>query len=608
MKVKNYFVGLMLLSSAVLGMQAETYYVDANHASANDENAGTSADAPWKTLNVSKWAETGGIINIAPGNYYQTVETLIKGNTELIGSSKGEVVILSMDDEDFAEDRFGNAPLTDRFFTTEAGVNLTVKNLTMKNLRFGNEEGNPDTGGFLNTGDGSVLVVESVDFLNAIVPKGANAVINARGPVSLTDVLIQDCHLEETAAAGDAIVSVVSPGSAKLTMEKVRIFNCSSSGGSIVNILQGGTNKAELYVNNCTFEGNKFQNWGGGIRADIPNAGKLTFHITNSFFKGNQGGGTGVTFIQSNVWEGQPERATKEMDVLFFNNTFIENYKEAGHSSVYASNDDGREWVTGTFSFVNNTLVNNSSNEVGKQGTAFLFVQTPNAEFNLINNLVMTEEGEGLILFSLGGDRETDKLGLGTSTGNLTEHTGGGDNKLLLAVMDEKKGNYFAPEIPGEEEGEMTRQPLSELITFGEIVRPENGNAPFLPVLEGSFNIDKGKEHDLVPAQDARGADIYNGLKDIGAYEYNPDFVPDDGNSFVDMFEKPVVYAYPNPFTDVIKVSKQVKKVEIFQLNGSAIMEATNVSEVNVSALKKGLYLVRLTSLDGNSVTVKMLK
>jgi len=600
MKKKNYlFVLTTVLIFAAINVYSATYYVDALHPNASDDNVGTDSSAPWKTLNTSKWKETGGVINLSAGNYYLTVETYIEANTELIGTSRDEVVILSMDDDDFAEDRFGNAPLTERFFTAASDVKLTVKNLTMKNLRFGNDEGNPDTGGMLNTNENAVLLVENVKFQNAIVPKGANAVVNAMGPVTLRDVVIEDCELEETGDSNDAIVCVGSNGTSMLSMDKVRIFNCFSSGGSIVNVKQGGNGNSELYVNNCTFENNTYANWGGGIRGVCREPGKINFHITNSFFMHNQGGGTGCTFIQS---DGDP--AEKELNVLFVNNTFIENYKDGGHNSVYSSNDDGQAWITGSFTFVNNTMVNNSSSEPGKNGNGFLFVQTPNAEFNFINNIAMTNEGESMVLFNLPEHRDDyDKPGLGTTTGNITERVGGGLNFVVLSVIDEEKGNYLAPEKTDDE----GRIPLSELILFNDVVRPDNGNAPFLPVLEGAFNIDKGKLHDLVPDLDSRGAEIYGDFKDVGAFEYNPDFTDDTS-------VKPLkdddnrMFVYPNPFNDCIYVSEEIESVEIFNLNGSLILSKNIRSQINVSELKKGLYLMRLKNREGKTTVFKVLK
>lgn len=590
MEKKNYIFIVLLLSLFSFQMAAQTYYVNASHQNASDNNPGTSADAPWATLNPNKW--TGGTINIAAGTYFIFEEIIILDNTTIVGSSKDEVIITTMDDEEFfEEDRQGNLPYTDKFFTAIDEVNLTVKNLTVKNMRYGDGE-NTFIGGVFNTGVGSVLTVERVNIKNAIVPAGANAVVNAQGEVILTDVLIEDCELGNTGDSNNAIVCAYSPTTSKMTLEKVRILNCNSSGGSIVNVRQGGNGNSELRVNNCTFENNTYANWGGCVRGVCQTEGKLTFHVTNSFYMHNQGGGTGCNFIQSDGAE-----ARKEFDVFFSNNTFVENYKNGGHSVVYASNDDGQAWIVGTVTFVNNTMVNNSSNETGKDGTAFLIVQTPNATFNFINNIAMTDTGEAMVMFALGGDRATDVTGIGTITGNVVERVGGGHNLMSAILIDASDGNYLAP-VDGED-----RLPLSEVIKFGDVVRPANDDAPYLPVLEGSYNIDKGTAHTLAPTLDVRGVGAYGDSKDAGAYEWN-------GTSSIDPIrsDKINIIAYPNPFVSVINFSQNLSFVEIFNMNGICVYKQNNVNSVEVSGLDRGVYIVRATALDGGTSVIRMIK
>jgi len=588
MKKKVYALIVLFLSFCAIQTQATNYYADPSNANASDDNAGTDPSAPWATLNPSVWSETGGTINLAAGNYYLTDEIVMSADVEIVGSSKDEVVILSMDDEDFmTEDRTSGAlPLTGKFFTTVEGSNLTVRNVTVKNLRYGNAEGTAVFGGMFNTESG-LLTLQDMNIINAIVPVGGGAAITAHGNVSLNNVLVQDCVLGSTGDAANAIIFLGGLITPTLTMEKVHLLNNNASAGSVVNVNPGADLASAIYVNNCTAENNNYATWGALIRGVCnANGHNLTYNITNSFFMNNVGVGSGACFIQCDA------STTKTLNVLLQNNTFFHNYRD-GFGTAFSTNDWGGVNTTGTVSMINNSFIDNTIAEPGKAGAAILYVLAPAATFNFINNLAMVPGGESIVFFT-----NDNTAGIGTFTGNITESVGGGINALTSLCFDETTGNYLAPVVDGN------RVALSTVISFGDLVRPQNGDAPYIPVLESSYNIDKGISNALVTPLDARGAGVYNSLKDVGAYEYNPDFTVSVKS--LDATKK--ISAYPNPFTDVINLSENMAKVVIYNINGVRTITKSNVDKVNVSNLNKGMYLVRATAQNGKTYTLRMIK
>ncbi len=65
---------------------------------------------------------------------------------------------------------------------------------------------------------------------------------------------------------------------------------------------------------------------------------------------------------------------------------------------------------------------------------------------------------------------------------------------------------------------------------------------------------------------------------------------------------------YPNPASNVIYFSTDVSKVEIYNLNGQSIRTTKpNGKSMDVSSLKKGVYLLKAQTKDG-SVTQKLIK
>jgi hypothetical protein len=67
---------------------------------------------------------------------------------------------------------------------------------------------------------------------------------------------------------------------------------------------------------------------------------------------------------------------------------------------------------------------------------------------------------------------------------------------------------------------------------------------------------------------------------------------------------------YPNPATDVInlKSSKDIKGVSIFDLSGKIVKQSTGASQVNVSSLAKGNYILQAINKDGSVENTKFIK
>jgi len=67
---------------------------------------------------------------------------------------------------------------------------------------------------------------------------------------------------------------------------------------------------------------------------------------------------------------------------------------------------------------------------------------------------------------------------------------------------------------------------------------------------------------------------------------------------------------YPNPFTDVLRISdvKGVKSVSVNDMSGRQVKSLAPSAELNLSSLKEGLYIVTLQMEDGSVKTFKAIK
>lgn len=75
-------------------------------------------------------------------------------------------------------------------------------------------------------------------------------------------------------------------------------------------------------------------------------------------------------------------------------------------------------------------------------------------------------------------------------------------------------------------------------------------------------------------------------------------------------FAKQNLTLYPNPATNSISINSEaeIKAVEIYTLNGQKVLETATTSNIDISKLSSGIYLVKATDISGNTNTSKLLK
>jgi len=73
---------------------------------------------------------------------------------------------------------------------------------------------------------------------------------------------------------------------------------------------------------------------------------------------------------------------------------------------------------------------------------------------------------------------------------------------------------------------------------------------------------------------------------------------------------KGLINVYPNPFVDVVKISdiKDVKSISVNDISGRQIKTLAPATELNLSQLKEGLYIINLNMHDGSVKSFKTIK
>ncbi|MFV0472577.1 MAG: right-handed parallel beta-helix repeat-containing protein, partial [Paludibacteraceae bacterium] len=126
--------------------------------------------------------------------------------------------------------------------------------------------------------------------------------------------------------------------------------------------------------------------------------------------------------------------------------------------------------------------------------------------------------------------------------------------------------------------------------------RNEDGSLPsinFLHLKEGSDLIDLGTD---------LGFPYHGTAPDLGAFEFAP-------QTSVGQISKENPTFYPNPVKDILHFNDMVQKqVEIINADGKIVQKENTTSEINVSYLQKGFYLIRVKSPKKKLIILKMIK
>lgn len=588
MKTKIYLLLMLLIPMLSMHAVTTTFYVNPASLAANDQNAGTDPTAPWMSLNSTKWIE-GSVVMLSSGLHSVLKTANVNVNVTLQGTSKSNVVIEGLSADDIA--RGSESP---QFFQITGNKTLTVKDVTLRNFATTVDL----WGGMFNVSATSTLTLVNVDIKNAKLPVRGGAAIYSEGSLNLTNVLFENCI-----SAIGAAVSIQGLGVA--TLENVTFRNNSTDDGTPAYKFGGAicinTPTAVVNINNSYFDSNRCANdisnpgfnypVGGAIAFRIGSGCNAKLHITNSTFNKNFAAWEGGAIMIDKMGAFSP---SGNVDLLFTNNTFIENYVNATHGQVFAIGGGDDANMKGSISFVNNTFMHNAQ-PIPTSSYSSLFFNSTGITFNCVNNIMHDQVwnvaqqkffGWGFVL--------------NNGVGNFVSPT--------------FKGNVWDA-VGGDLGGVIYDQMYSTNNAFGinavdSVLTIPTAGVPYLAIKNvNSIAINRGIDAlilngiNIVPSVDVRGSAKYGASKDAGAYEYNPNLT-----SINNITSEATMFAYPNPFSDIIYLSKEVVSISIFDLSGINRLNATKVSKINVADLHTGLYIIRLVKADGTVLTKKMQK
>lgn len=595
--MKKVFIILLVFAMTIPASAIDKIvYVNQNSATASDEHEGTDPENPWLTLNSSKWTDNM-TIHIANGTYNIPVKIgIVNDNISLIGQSRSGVILQSMDDASFAAGTTGNT------LFQLSGKNASFRSVTIKNVR----DNIVKLGGAFDVLQSGNLTLTDVTLMNLVTAQstwsGGGAIMVRGGTLNVDSCTFEACHSNFGGAIMTYTSSTINANTVNISNTrfinnanpKQAFFTGSHFGGAITF-----SGKGTFNIDKCYFEGNQARlntsntgsGVGGAIMVRLDANATSSLNITNSVFYRNESDGAGSVMAIGN----NGVNTSTVFNINLTNNVFYQNkgnvYSGAAANTL-ALNSTGVMY-TGTFIFANNTFFQN--NNADRPNSASIVLESMPVSAYFINNLMNDNQLTGVTVYGLSCSSVSNSATLRRFKGNIFNHLGGG-----LSVSDAT--NYpdlFESNINASYGNRSWISNSFQKVNEG-FTTPGSG-LPYLETQSGGMGINFGvnefivNEINVVPLTDIRGR-TRNGITDAGAFEFEG--ITTGINQFIEQTVKPINYLSRN---GELILNKTYESVQIYDLNGSCLINTCNASTLKINNLTDGVYIIR--TLDNGRIS-----
>ncbi|MFV0469349.1 MAG: T9SS type A sorting domain-containing protein [Dysgonomonas sp.] len=595
MKRLLYLVLLITISTSVLHA-ATIVYVDPNNASASDSNAGTDSSQPWATLNVGMWVD-GMEIHLADATYLISSRIVLNKSVSLVGNNRDNVILQTMTDAEYILS-------TASFSMFQVVSNVSFSNMTIKNALVTSSD---QFGGAFDVVSSVTLTLRNVSFTNlgtfASSWGGGGAIMVRGGSVVADNCSFINCQSN----LGGAIMFFSNSGSVPYAagiLTNCQFINNSNpatligtdetrAGGAIAT-----SGKVQVNLSECYFEGNSSRSAngtsGGQGGAIIVRLGSTQTDIVieNSVFYKNESDGAGSVLSTASYGLATSSVFNLSMrnNVLFQNKGNVRLTSDLTNTiGIYNHGVD----YAGTILFVNNTLFQNYNAARANSKSVFLQSQPVYAYF--VNN-IMNDDEAGVSTYGLVCYDPSSPSTMRRFQGNIFNQLGGGfdvnnDNvkypELYLSTSSNTENRSWISN---------TYQKVNTSLTVPTL------GVPYLEILTGSMAANFSgsvssylvKGLNVVPDSDIRGANVSDGHKDAGAYEFSgitTGIEPVKDNNMSEIY-------YLHEKQSLIINHSSACNTSVFDINGRCLFRSVQEKTLDISALPKGVYIVKVESSD----------
>ncbi len=391
-----------------------------------------------------------------------------------------------------------------------------------------------------------------------------------------------DNSLSSNGNGGGLVVEKVT-GLATLSNLIIEDNNTTRNGGAI------GIAGSNVIITGCTIRNNSSGLDGGAIIA-APNNGAaidMTVTVEETLIDGNVGRNGGAIFLNGNNNFGNDFL----MDFNIVNSTVSNNssFSPPGGNGGGAIFSAARPWTVNpsvsnvTLMLVHATFYGNIHAALPKSGIQFGSAAPTN--FSMYNSIVVYTDDIATKSVNFNNSNTTDVVNC--ILGGL-ENAGPFNSIIDDPSKNNSRGK--AATFAGLTTGLTDQGGNSEVYAIDENSNSDDYCTASVP---GSVSL---------PSVDQRGF-MREGTPDAGAFEFGA-VMSTDG-----VANAPVFSIYPNPASDMLNiegVNNTVKQVEFYSVLGQ-LQKRSFDTTINVSDLANGIYLVKITTADEQSITKRII-
>lgn len=189
---------------------------------------------------------------------------------------------------------------------------------------------------------------------------------------------------------------------------------------------------------------------------------------------------------------------------------------------------------------------------------------------------------------------KTYDFDLSTVTGNIQPDFGFGFQSTWLAT-----GVYAVND-----------QVISSNSTYKNLTGINTANAPRADIIANAAAVPPLPQNWELVGTEGALLDLINSIYiDSIVFDTNRGAIPELGvNKFTDSGNK--ISLYPNPAKDLLNVSSAnaISKIEVYDMTGKKLVSRNNASDINLSSLGKGVYIISVLQANGSVVAKQFVK
>lgn len=311
--------------------------------------------------------------------------------------------------------------------------------------------------------------------------------------------------------------------------------------------------------------------------------------------------------------------ATGGTGSLIINNCQLSENLSAIGGVIYSANT-GNSTVTYSISnslFSKNKATNTNAAATGYAGSS-MWLRSYGTGSTLISNFVNCTFADNIDDGIAAGMNDTNRTTLALTKTTNANHTANisncifWNNKAASGVIARPIGGFIEPAITSATvKNSIDETNFTGITLSGTSANTSNSNPLFTNLTSGDYTlttgspaINSGDNASVIGTTDLLGNQrVFNTTVDMGAYEYDPALNAPSFNTFNDYI------MYPNPTTSLLNINsrEEIISVEIYSIEGKRVL-TSQLTQVDVSQLTSGIYLVKIITNDNKVGTKKLVK